>query len=198
MANNDEKVSKFVDAITEYAEEQSRKIHQEVEDYKAERLHQAEQQVLQDAYLLIQKESAEMRSDRSRDVSRRELEARSHLLEKRRDGMESVFAEAADRLRAYTKTPAYAEGLKQSMAAITEKLPEGERIYYLSRGDEALLEGLKALCPADGRLELTDDIRLGGIRGENRRAGVIADDTLDQKLEKEREWFTAYSGLTLE
>ena len=34
MANSDEKVSKFVQAITDYAEEQRQKIHQEVEDYK--------------------------------------------------------------------------------------------------------------------------------------------------------------------
>ena len=32
MANSDEKVSKFVQAITDYAEEQRQKIHQEVED----------------------------------------------------------------------------------------------------------------------------------------------------------------------
>ncbi|MCI8554118.1 MAG: hypothetical protein HFJ80_04140 [Clostridiales bacterium] len=198
MANKDEKVSKFVDAITAYAEEQSRRIHQEVEEYKTERLFQAEQQVLQDAYQLIQRESADMRSSRSRELSRRELEARAHLLEQRRQAMESVFDEAAGRVRAYTETPAYAEQLKESMRQVTDRLPEGERIYYLSRRDEALLDGLKALCPADGELRLTDAIRLGGIRGENRKAGVIVDDTLDQRLEAEKEWFIAHSGLTLE
>ena len=55
MANSDEKVSKFVQAITDYAEEQRQKIHQEVEDYKIERLTQAEQEVLADAYDLIQR-----------------------------------------------------------------------------------------------------------------------------------------------
>lgn len=42
MTNSDEKISKFVQAITAYAEEQRQKIHQEVEDFKAERLKQAE------------------------------------------------------------------------------------------------------------------------------------------------------------
>ena len=36
MTNSDEKISKFVQAITAYAEEQRQKIHQEVEDFKAE------------------------------------------------------------------------------------------------------------------------------------------------------------------
>lgn len=62
MANSDEKISKFVQAITEYAEEQRQKIHQEVEDFKAERLKQAEKEVLVDAYRLIQKEQTELRA----------------------------------------------------------------------------------------------------------------------------------------
>lgn len=35
---------------------------------------------------------------------------------------------------------------------------------------------------------------LGGVRGENRVRGLIADDTLDQKLLLQREWFTAHSA----
>ena len=67
MTNSDEKISKFVQAITAYAEEQRQKIHQEVEDFKAERLKQAEKEVLVDAYRLIQKEQTELRSSMSRE-----------------------------------------------------------------------------------------------------------------------------------
>ena len=84
MVNSDEKVSKFVEAVTAYAEEQSQRIHQEVEDFKAQRLYEAEQQALQAAYEMIQRENAGMRSNLRRDLSRRELDERRHLLEKRR------------------------------------------------------------------------------------------------------------------
>lgn len=50
MANSDEKISKFVQAITQYAQEQRDKIHREVEDFKSERLQNAEQEVLRDSY----------------------------------------------------------------------------------------------------------------------------------------------------
>ena len=93
MANSDEKVSKFVQAITDYAEEQRQKIHQEVEDYKIERLTQAEQEVLADAYDLIQRERMELKNNASREMSRRELDARKKLLGKRRDMTETIFAE---------------------------------------------------------------------------------------------------------
>ena len=85
MTNSDEKISKFVQAITAYAEEQRQKIHQEVEDIKAERLKQAEKEVLVDAYRLIQKEQTELRSSMSREMSLREMAARQKLLARRRE-----------------------------------------------------------------------------------------------------------------
>ena len=69
MANSDEKISKFVQAITAYAEEQSRKIHQEVEDFKAERLKEAEHKVMADVYELIHREQAELHNEMSREMS---------------------------------------------------------------------------------------------------------------------------------
>ena len=38
---------------------------------------------------------------------------------------------------------------------------------------------------------------LGGMRGVNAAAGMLADDTLDTRLESQREWFVSHSGLTV-
>lgn len=91
MANSDEKISKFVQAITQYAQEQRDKIHREVEDFKSERLQNAEQEVLRDSYQLIQKERADLRHQMSREMSRRDLEARKELLALRRDMTERIL-----------------------------------------------------------------------------------------------------------
>ena len=107
MANSDEKISKFVQAITQYAQEQRDKIHREVEDFKSERLQNAEQEVLRDSYQLIQKERADLRHQMSREMSRRDLEARKELLALRRDMTERIFADAEAALRAYVETPPY-------------------------------------------------------------------------------------------
>ena len=192
MAISDEKVGKFVQAITEYAEEQRRKIHQEVEDFKAERLAQAEKQVLSDAYELIQKERADLRNDMSREMSRRELKARQELLGRRKAIMEDVFEEAQARLAAYATTPAYAEKLKASLAEMAALLPAEGTIYAVCGRDLSLLAGE---VPAGSRLEASPEIRLGGLRGVNLDAGLMVDDTLDTKLEMQRDWFTEHSGL---
>lgn len=198
MANSDEKVSKFVQAITEYAEEQSRKIHQEVENFKAERLLAAEKEVLIDSYRLIQKERTELNNQMSREMSRRELEARKALLAKRRDMMNAVFRQAEEKLIEYTAQPAYAGRVKQSLADMAEQLPAEGTVYSVSSRDAGLLAELSALCPQGSRVAVSEDIRIGGLRGINAAAGIVMDDTLDTRLDMQRDWFTRNSHLTVE
>ena len=40
-------------------------------------------------------------------------------------------------------------------------------------------------------------IRLGGIRAVNSGSGVLADDSLDTRLESQREWFEEHSGMAV-
>ena len=198
MTNSDEKISKFVQAITSYAEEQRQKIHQEVEDFKAERLKQAEKEVLVDAYRLIQKEQTELRSSMSREMSLREMAARQQLLARRRARAEAIFADARQKLEDYTRTTDYAEDLRRSLQEMAALLPAEGTVYSLSPADADKMPALEAVCPAGSRIRTAEDIRLGGLRGENAAAGIITDDTLDTRLELQREWFTRHSGLTVE
>lgn len=198
MANSEEKVSKFVQAITQYAQDQKEKIHQEVEDFKSEKLLKAEQEVLRDSYSLIQKERMELQGDMSREMSRRDLAARKDLLALRRDMMLQVFGDAENKLTAFCSTPDYLDYLKKSMEELSGVLPAQGTTYEVCRRDEALLPRLRELCPAGSRVELTDDIRLGGIRGHNPSAGLMADDTLDARLEDQKDWFIAHAGLTID
>ena len=197
MANNEEKVSKFVQAITAYAEEQSKAIREEIEAYKAERLLNAEQDVLKDAYQMIQRETADMRNECMRDASDRHIEARGEVLERRREITEEVFTEAKARIAAFTQSVDYAPYLCSLLKEMTDVLPADGTVYMLSRKDEAHLPAIQALVPAGSRVELTDSFVLGGLYGVHRERGIIADNTLETKLDLQREWFTKSSGLTV-
>lgn len=198
MANSDEKINKFVQAITAYAEEQRQKIHQEVEDFKAERLEQAEKEVLLDAYRLIQKEQAELRSSMSREMSLREMAARQKLLARRKEMTDAIFADARQKLADYIKTADYPGQLRRSLAAMAALLPAEGTVYSLSPADTDKIPELESVCPQGSRIQTAEDIRLGGLRGENAAAGIITDDTLDTRLDLQREWFARHSGLTME
>jgi V/A-type H+-transporting ATPase subunit E len=197
MANSEEKVSKFVQAITAYAEEQRDKILREAEAFKIERLQKAEQDVLVDAYKLIQQETSEIRNESVREMSRRDLAARKEVLGRRRHIMDEVFAKAEKKLVEYTATPDYLAFMKDNLKQMAEALPAEGTVYSIAGRDEPLIGELSSLCPAGSRVEVSDDVKIGGIRAANAANGQIIDNTLDSRLQSQHEWFTITSGLTV-
>lgn len=197
MANSEEKVRQFMQAIQRYAEEQSRSIREEVQQFKQENLARAEQQALTEAAALTEKEQAAVREEMSREMSKRDMAARQELLGVRAGIMKQTFALARKKILAYTHTEAYPQALFESLDRLMALLPAEGSVYTLGRADSALLPSLAERLPQGSRIELTDDITLGGLRGENRSAGLMADDTLDARLDAQTEWFEAHSGLTV-
>ena len=198
MANSEEKVRQFMQAIQQYAEEQSCRIREEVQQFKQENLARAEQQALTEAAALTEKEQAAVRQEMSREMSKRDMAARQELLSVRAGIMKKTFALAKEKILAYTHTDAYAQALLESLGRLMELLPADGTVYTLGTADKALLPALCRRLPGGSRIELSDDITLGGLRGENRAAGLVADDTLDARLDAQTEWFEVHSGLTVE
>lgn len=198
MANSEEQVGKFIQAITAYAEEQSRQMREEVEDFRRERLHAAEKEVLHDSYLLIQQEQAEMHRRLSREMSLRDMQARQELLSRRRDMMAAIFGHAQEKLVDFAGTPAYRDWMTAAIRQMAALLPARGTVYAVCRRDEALLPALSVVCPDGSTIEAADDIRIGGIRAVNMQAGVMIDNTFDTRLADQQEWFTEHSGLVVE
>lgn len=197
MANSEEKVRQFMQAIQRYAEEQSRRIREEVRQFKQDNLARAEQQALTEAAALTEREQAAVREEMSREMSQRDMAARRELLSVRAGIMDKTFALAREKILAYTRTDAYPQALQESLDRLMALLPAEGTVYRLGKADSALLPPLADRLPQGSRIELSDDITLGGLRGENRAAGLMADDTLDARLDAQTEWFEARSGLTV-
>ncbi len=198
MVTNEEKLSKFNQAIHHYAEEQRKKIEEEVAKFKEKELNEAENEVLQEAYLLIQKEMAQMRNNITKEMAHREMDARRELLEKRRQIMEQVFSDAAAKLQEFTKGSEYKGWMSSHCRELASVFDETETLLYV-RPDDVKME--KALADAFGkpcRVLADEEIHLGGIRAQNPAMGLVADDTLDTLLENQQEWFEEASGLRVQ
>jgi V/A-type H+/Na+-transporting ATPase subunit E len=83
MANIEEKKDQFYMAINHYAEEQRKKIKEEIAAFKQKELYDAEMEVLTECYRMIQKEMAQMRTGISREMAIREMNLKRQLLEQR-------------------------------------------------------------------------------------------------------------------
>ena len=62
MNNEDEKVGKFLQAINDYAEEQRKRILDEVREYYSAEVERAEKEALSDAQQLVEREKAQNRN----------------------------------------------------------------------------------------------------------------------------------------
>ena len=192
--NETTKESKFLDAINQYAEKQKSIISREVEEYKSQKIEQATEAGLKDAYELIQRDIARRKSDIVTEYAQKEYALRRDLYAERQRIMDEVFAQAQDKLIAYTRSDAYRAGLKDTLQEAAALCGESPCVVCLKKDDLSLGDGLTALF---GSAEVQEDqtILIGGAKVLCAEKGVLLDCTLDAKLEAERRLFTQSSGL---
>ena len=204
---NEEKVAKFHQAINHYAMEQREKIEQEVAAFKKKELEEASNEVLAEAYHLIQKEMAQMRGRISREMARREMDGRRALLEKRSRIAEKVFAQAADILRKETESDRYsalltryAKAAHDAFARRSEDagLPFPEDVVFLlNKKDQAFQETIRKAYGAPCVFREDSSISIGGFCAESPSLRLEIDSTLDSMLENQRDWFEEASQLSV-
>ncbi|MBQ6570578.1 MAG: hypothetical protein IJL87_10040 [Clostridia bacterium] len=192
------KLANFLHAINEYAERQSIEIEEETEQFMSRELKKAEDDANREAYYFIQHELSKMKNEISGDYSRKEMERRRQLLEKRAAITAEVFDRAKSRLLQYTKTENY--GKKVTLNARKSAVMFGDYMgsaeFYIRPGDSVARDHLHAVF-ANNAVHETDDIKIGGFRAVNLNRSVVVDATLDTALDGQREWFLENSGLSI-
>lgn len=204
---NEEKLAKFHQAINHYAQEQRRKIEEEVADFKKRELEEAEDEVLVESFHLIQKEMADMRGRISREMAQREIAGRRALLEKRNQITREVFAAAAEILKKEAQGSGYASLLDrfaaQARAAFEKRcasagLPFPEDVVLLLKeGDESHQGHVRAAFGRPCRFETDGSISIGGLRAYSVSLHLELDSALDSLLEDQRDWFEETSRLSV-
>lgn len=197
MIAETQKLEKFHSAIEDYAQKQRKTMEEEVARLKRERLAEAESQVLSESFQMIQKEMHEMRHRIAREMALREVNARRELLVKRGELTKKVFARAAERLLAFTKTEEYPRFLEAQAKKLAPLFPAPGTVIHLRQEDQAyfpLLEaalGTACSCAADA------SIQTGGFYAENQALGIFVDVSFDSLLQEQIPWFEENSGIAV-
>lgn len=109
--------------------------------------------------------------------------------------VEEIFQDAFDKLVAFTVSDAYASKLCQSAEAVAELFGGKDCVLYVKEYDLSHAEKIKSFFSGNVELKADKTIRIGGIRGYCADLGIVADETLDSKLEEQREWFIENASL---
>lgn len=191
------RTSNFLKAINKYAAEQRKEIKTEAEEFRKYELQKAEAEVLRDAYFLIQHEMAEMKKNIASEVSKLEFEKRKELFAKRQSIMDDVLKKAQSKLLKFAETQEYVELLKNFAISISKILKKSGTVLYICKRDEKFIECIRESYGKICKVEVSDKVKIGGILAVNKVMSLVVDETLDSKLEEQKEWFAENSKLNI-
>jgi vacuolar-type H+-ATPase subunit E/Vma4 len=195
MAKN--KTDNFLKAIKKYAKEQKKSMQGEVKQLKTERLKEAEQRAKTDSERFIKEKLHEARNRRTSLLASKTQEGQKKLFVERSKMVDEVFELAAERLKAFAQTERYASELRKSAKSVAELFEGKDCVIYLNERDLGCADEIKSYFSANSKVQPDKSIKIGGVKGYCEILGIIADETLDSKLEAQREWFVENAPLSV-
>ena len=191
------KIHVFLDAVQALANEACDKIDRETESVRAQRLQALESEAKKRSEAFAAYEISRIDADFNREISDLEEASRKRLTE-RRDALEAqVFDRVRARLARFTASDAYRTFLEASAKKAVAAVGGGDVTVYLREADLPLADAVLAACSGKARIEADSSIALGGLKVRS-GAGLLADDTLDARVETQKARFLSVSGLSLE
>ena len=188
------KESKFFDAINQDAQEHMAQISREIEAYKNEKIEQATEQGLNDAYELIRADVTKRTAAIVNGVAKKQIELKNSLYAERESIREEVFHRAEERLRSFAASDEYIGFLNASLDKIAQFAGDGKCTVYIAPSDEDKRSLIEAKLPG-AEIKADNHILIGGVKAHIPAEGIMLDDTLDTRLSDQYAWFNENSGL---
>ena len=193
MNSNTNKTELFRRAINADANDRCNKIKNDVDKFVADELKKTRRLAHQNVRPVRSSEFDRLNEEINAELSETETKEIEKLVAKRRESTDSVFNKAIEQLENFTASDEYSDFIKKSVKNIQSAIGN-DCVILLSPADKRLENTVKALV---NDVQYDNSIQLGGCKGINSRTGMTADDTLDSRLEAEKQSFYGYSGLSL-
>lgn len=194
MAKLDEKMELIGSAIVSQAEQERSSIVEKANKIREEQLSACKEQLIETMFQKLQQQTRAVRQRAIKDKAQAEVKAHRELLARREELATAVFCGAKTKLFEYVATPAYKEQLLADIRSLREKWDHSASTVLLRESDLPLSAEITAILPG-AAVEADPAIKIGGFRLRNTAAGILADETLDSRLEEQKPWFLMNSGL---
>jgi vacuolar-type H+-ATPase subunit E/Vma4 len=189
------KTDNFLNSIKKYAERQRVRMCMEVEQLKEAKIKEAESKAKADSEKLVRTRLESKRNEMTSKLAKLTQEGQKKLFLERAEMTESIFKKAEDKLIAFTQSDKYEEHILKSAKNIADFFNNQDCVLYLNEKDMIFADKIKALFSENTEISKDNSVKIGGIKGYSNAKGIIADETLDSKLEAQKEWF--YTNCTL-
>ena len=195
--SNDNKSGNFLKAIRKYNEEERAKIVSEMETKKAEAVKAAEEEGKASAEKYIKKLLSAEQADITGKYAVKNVEAQGELYKARDKMVSEIFERCSAKLTEYTASPEYRDKLLSYAKEVADTFGNNSCTVYVKADDLKFENDIKAVFQGDVEIKSDINIRIGGLRGYCEKLEIVADNTLDSKLENKKSWFVENADLKI-
>ena len=198
MPDINQKLDRFTAKILAEAAAESRRAMEEVQRRREQRIQEAEDEVLKEAYDYIHTEVSRIQAEAGRGVSRHMLDNKRTLSLRRKEMAQEVFALVRAKIAAFTRTDAYARRMTALMGEAAERLSGAKEVLVtLREEDMGLRQALADTVPLMHLTFQTGDFRMGGLVAESPDLGLRVDASFDSAAQELSGHFAELFGLSL-
>ena len=191
------KTDNFLKAIKKYAKAQKKSMRYEVNQLKTERLKEADEKGKKDKDALIREKLTEKHNSMTAQLAKKTQDGQKKLYIERSAMTDEVFELAAEKLIAFTQSDKYEPELFDGAKAVAELFGENDCVVYVKESDMSYGDKIKSFFGGNAEVAADETIKIGGVKGFCKSMGIIADETLDSKLEEQRGWFVENAELSV-
>ena len=140
----------------------------------------------------MKSETTALSRELKRDLSDRQNRIRQNLAKRQREVKEEIFANVADKLSAFRKTPEYHTWLFRKVRAALAFAGKEELTIYVDPADEPYTDEIHAVC---GVQPVISNVAFGGgIRAVIRSRNILIDNSFATLMAEAKENFTFDGG----
>lgn len=191
------KTDNFLEAIKKHADAQREAMRNEIDQIKEQKIKEAEEKAKYDSEKFIAEKCEAKKHEQTALLAMKTQDGQKKLFLERARMTDNVFKKAEEKLIEFTKTSEYSEKLIQSAKEIASLFGNESCVLYINERDTAYSDKIKALFNGNAEIKADKTVVIGGIKGYCENMNIIADETLDSKLNSQKTWFVENSGLSV-
>lgn len=196
MAKMDDRMEMIGSAILGQAKEEARELIDKANAVREQEISSFEKQVVDNMFNEVQVKANSLRLASVKAVARNQLEAHRTLLSHRSEKTGQVLDAVRERLINYAKTPQYKENTLKRADEVKSRLDHSGSVIMVSDKDSALGEEIRKTL-GNGTVKIDTSITLGGFRIRNDKEHILIDETLDERLDEQKQWLLENCGLKI-
>lgn len=192
MLSQDEQIALFVDAINQNALKMRREIEKDTKKLFSEQVQKLEESAKAEMKNKLAYAENEIMTAFNRKAAADKALYRSELCKRREELTNGVFEKAQAILEDFSKSEDYLDFLIKSIGKIKTYL--SEFVLFVKADDTETVKAAAEKAGVSCQIKEDSNIKVGGVRAESLSEGKIIDDTLDERLLEQREWFLSHTA----